>query len=75
MIIVSTRARERERSRAHESTRAQITIENRESRNFDLLRKPGDSWELLDLLKSVHAGKIDDLHKYDKSYNIENYFL
>ena len=29
---------------------------------------------MLKLLTSVHLGKIDDLHKNGKSYNIFNYF-
>ena len=30
---------------------------------------------MLKLLTSVHLGKIDDLHKNGKSYNISNYFF
>ena len=30
---------------------------------------------MLKLLTSVHLGKIDDLHKNGKSYNIFNYFF
>ena len=30
---------------------------------------------MLKLLTSVHAGKIDDLHKNVKSYNIKNHFF
>ena len=30
---------------------------------------------MLKLLTSVHLGKIDDLHKNDKSYNIFAYFF
>ena len=33
------------------------------------------SWAMLKLLTSVHLGKIDDLHKNGKSYNIFNYFF
>ena len=35
-----------------------------------------DSWAVLKLLTSVHLGKIVDLHKNDKSYNIFiNFFM